>query len=233
MPSSKPFSVVNCEQRSDAWRQSRAGVFTASKAHDAFWKTQKGEYRAERRNYRTQLVLERVTGKPTEDGYQSKAMLDGIKREALALRQYENIHGVLVRSVGFVLDNEIPVGCSPDGMIGDFEGLVQAKCPMQATHFATVASHRAAQSTIAGEVGLVRGCIAPEYLAQIRHELFVTGAAWCDYFSFHPDFPEPLRSVTIRVTREDAALEQYAQDVRTFLDEVEAECEKIAGWMAA
>lgn len=233
MPSSKPFTVIECEQRSDAWRQARLGVFTASRAYDAFRKTVKGEWRAERTYYRTELVLERLTGRSAEDGYQSQAMINGIKREADAIRIYENVHGVMVRSVGFVLDNEIPIGCSPDGVIGDFEGLVQVKSPNPPTHLATLRTLRNAQrhERIArAEDKLHMAAVAPEYLAQVRHELYVTGALWCDYVSYHPDFPAHLQLVTIRVTAADANVVDYSQDVRVFLQEVEQECEQIASW---
>ena len=233
MPSSKPFTVYTMPQGSAEWKAARAGVFTASRAGEAFATTQKGAFTAKRKDLRTELVLARFTGKPKEDGYQSKAMLDGMKREASALRAYENIHGVIVRTCGFVKDNDVPIGCSPDGVLGDFEGLVQAKCPLQATHLATLVALRRIHDMeitdamrVDGRLHL--GAIDPDYLHQIRHELYVTGASWCDYFSYHADFPEPLRAVTIRVTREDADLATYAWMVQTFLDEVEAESQELA-----
>ena len=221
----KPFTVLSMPQRSPEWLAAKCGIFSASMAHHAFWRTQKGEFRAERKNLKMRLVVEKTTGKPQEEKPKSRAMMDGEIREARSIRAYENIHGVLVRSVGFVLDNEAPIGCSPDGVIGDFEGLVQAKNPLQETHFQTLQAVREGKSALES-VGL-------EYFTQIRHELYVTGAGWCDFFSHHHDFPERLRSVTIRVTREDANLSEYAKDVEVFMSEVEAECEKIAGWMAA
>lgn len=241
----KPFTVLDCEQRSPEWYAARAGVFTASRAGEAFGKTQKGAWYADRKDYRTELVIERVTGKPAEDRFNGRTpriVTDGIEREAAAIRLYENLNGVLVRPCGFVLDNEIPVGCSPDGVIGDFEGLIQAKCPKASTHLATVAQQRAACHAIAKALvdkllvqdkpSLLLACIPSEYIYQIRHELYVTGAMWCDYLSYHPDFPKHLQLVTIRVMASDVDLLQYAQDVRVFLDEVETECEKIAGWAA-
>ena len=225
---SKPFTVYTVPQGSVEWKQLRAGMFTASRADDAFATTKKGDFTAERKNLRSELALARLTGKPKEEGYQSKAMRDGMAREAGAIRAYENIHGVIVRSCGFVRDNDAPIGCSPDGVIGDFEGLVQAKCPLQATHLASLQMMRRSRSeevvTVRGNLFRTTTLVVPdEYLWQICHELYVTGASWCDYFSYHADFPEPLRAVTIRVTREDVDLAEYAHQVRTFLDEVDAE----------
>ena len=228
----KPFTVYDVPQGSVEWKRLRSGIFTASRADDAFATTKKGDFTAERKNLRAELALARLTGQPKEDGYQSKVMLDGIKREASAIRAYENIHGALVRSCGFVRDNDAPIGCSPDGVIGDFEGLVQAKCPLQATHLATLMALRNAAAMpvtdlIRAHGRLHLGAIAAESLPQIRHELYVPGASWCDYFSYHADFPEKLRAITIRVTREDVDLVRHAHLVKAFLDEVDAEYEQI------
>lgn len=239
-PSSKPFTVLNCAQRSPEWFAAKCGVFSASMAGDAFGKTVKGEWKADRKDLRTRLVLERLTGKPQEDQFNGRTpriVKDGQDREPFAIRHYENINGVVVRSCGFVLDNEIPVGCSPDGVIGDFEGILQVKCPKASTHLATVASvremQRAANEHSDKPMGTDRIaflCIPKEYLAQIYHELYVTGAMWCDYVSYHPDFPAHLQLLVIRVRSVECDLAQYAQEVKTFLQEVEVECDKIASW---
>lgn len=241
--SAKPFTVLDCEQRSQEWYAARAGVFTASRAGEAFGKTQKGEWKADRKDYRTELVLERVTGKPTEDRFNGRTpriVSDGMQREPQALRLYENLNGVLVQSCGFVLDNEIPVGCSPDGVIGDFEGLIQAKCPKASTHLNTLTMVRELQQAAnvanpdkpMGTQRVAWMVIPQDYMLQIQHEMFVTGAQWCDYISYHPDFPRHLQLLTIRVLATDLDLARYAEQVRVFLQEVEAECEKIAGWAA-
>lgn len=247
----KPFKVLDCAQRSEAWYAARLGIFTASRAGEAFAKTVKGEWKADRKDYRTELVLERVTGKPLEDRFNGRTpriVRDGQEREPIAIRHYENLNGVVVRSCGFVLDNEIPVGCSPDGVIGDFEGILQVKCPKAATHLATIVQHRDVlrryaevqgddEASVAKRIELAfnRVHLSPipsEYLLQIRHELYVTGAVWEDYISYHPDFPPALQMVVIRATAQECFLPEYATEVRTFIQEVEAECDKIAGWAA-
>lgn len=233
--SSKPFTVIDCEQRSEQWRQVKCGVFSASMAGEAFAKTAKGEYKADRRNLRTRLALERAIGQPLEDGYVSKFMRDGIDREKAALRAYENAQGALVRTVGFVLDNDAPIGCSPDGVIGDFEGIVQAKCPQATTHLATLRACAGVAAAI--KMGLsadvqVRCQLEAvgEYVPQMRHEMFVTGAAWYEYCSYHPAF-QSAKIVIVRLRREDIDLAGYAHDVKTFLSEVDQECEQIAEMM--
>lgn len=64
---------------------------------------------------------------------------------------------------------------------------------------------------------------AREIAAQMLHELWVSGANWCDWLSYNPDFPEELQAKLVRVYASDltAALEQYDVVARKFLEEVD------------
>lgn len=226
--SSRPFTVLNCDQRSEEWRHAKVGVFSASMARQAFWKTAKGEWRAERRHLKMRLAMERVSGQSLDDGGSSYAMRDGIRREPRALRRYENMTGVVLRSCGFVLDNEAPIGCSPDGVIGDFEGLVQVKCPKTANHLQTLfAALDIAKNEIVTTAPAWTKVVPEEYHDQLRHELYVTGAGWLDFFSVDELCPGNLATVCVRVLRGDADLANYANQVRDFLVEVETECDRL------
>ena len=74
------FSTV--EQRSEEWHEARLGKVTASRVADMMAKTKTGPS-ASRKNYRAELVLERLTGQRTPDG--AGAMLD-LVREPLELK---------------------------------------------------------------------------------------------------------------------------------------------------
>jgi len=164
---------------------------------------------AGRRNYRVQLVLERLTGRSQERDYQSPAMLQGIEREAEALAQYEAVTGELVERIGFVAHATLMAGGSPDGVVGD--GLVEAKCPLPATHLDTL------------KTGIVPG----DYLKQIQHLLWVMGAPWCDWLSYNPDFPASLRVKLVRVTMSQAERDSHELLVRQFLREVQDELDSV------
>ena len=237
----RPFTVHRCDQKSAEWLALRCGQLTGSRAADAFTKTKTNpKWTADRKNLKMLMTLERVTGQPQErkaGGYQIR---DGEAREPHARRFYEVSTGMVVRECGFISDNEIPIGCSPDGYIGDFEGLVSIKCPLAATHLETLTKmheFNAAQETPAERVisktlkahTLV---IPEEYRWQIQHELYVTGAAWCDYLSYDASFPEALRSVVVRVLRSDFDWSEYSTLVQDFLAEVDAEVEKVLGLAA-
>lgn len=194
------------EQRSEAWRALRLGRLTASRAADML-----AIGKAGRRNLRVQLMLERLTGRSHERGYVSQAMQDGIDREADAVARYEAIAGVLVTPIGFVSHNDLLVGCSPDGFIGD-DGLLSVKCPIPATHLEYLRT----------------GVVPSDYRSQIVHESWLTGRRWCDFFSYQPDFSDlGLESKIVRVTVTDAEVEDYARKALAFLQEVDAEVKAV------
>lgn len=235
--SARPFTVVECEQRSEAWHTARLGRLTGSRSAGAFMKTQAGKWSANRKNLIAALVLERITGLPQDDRGPSRALnvRDGVAREPFSVFSYECLTGTIVRSCGFVADDDLPIGVSLDGYLGDFEGIIECKGPIPATHLETLKArqlYRVALEQIENPVTIkehFRDQIPEIYRWQIKHGLYCTGAYWCDYISHHPAFPEHLRSVIIRVTREDAAAElvEYEGLVRDFLAEVDAEYTRV------
>jgi hypothetical protein len=203
-------TVHDVEQRSPEWAALRLGRLCGSRAHDMMATISKGEA-AGRRNLRAQLVLERVTGRSQERGYVSQAMQNGIDREAEALALYEAQTGSIVVPVGFVTHDTLQAGCSPDGIVYDWQGGVEVKSPIEATHFEFVRT----------------GKIPSDYLHQITANLWLTGLPWWDYCSFNPFFPEPLRLKIARVPRMDAVIETFDAAARAFLAEVDREVEAL------
>jgi len=170
----------------------------------------KGESAA-RRNLRVRLVLERLTNRSLENDYVSRDMERGIALEAIARARYEAETGALVREVGFCAHHELAAGCSPDGVIGDWQGVIEAKCPKPAIHLDYIRSKM----------------IPPEYLPQCRHVCWVTGAPWCDFVSYNADFPPALQLLITRLTMTDAERNGWELQVRIFLRECEEEFQQI------
>ena len=79
------------EQGSIEWRMARLGIPTASRFSDVMATIKSGEA-AVRRNYRAELVVERLTQTPTEH-FLSKAMQDGQDREPHGRFAYEEKFG--------------------------------------------------------------------------------------------------------------------------------------------
>lgn len=204
-----------CDQRSPEWAALRLGRVTGSRAGDMLATIKSGEAAA-RRNYRVQLVLERITGRCQETDFHSPDLQRGIDREAEALLRYEALTGTLVRRTGFLAHHELMAGASLDGDIDDCAGIVEAKCPKPAVHLEYLRSKR----------------IPATYLAQIQHALWLTGAQWGDFLSYCPEFPAPLDVCLVRVTAKPEDLASYEIILRQFLAEVNADVAIVKGLVA-
>jgi hypothetical protein len=202
----RPFVVVDAEQRTPAWYAARLGRLTGSVAGDMLATVKSGEAAA-RRNLRLRLVLERLTRTSQDSDFVSPAMQAGIDREEFAFRAYEALTGDLAVRVGFCQHSTLMAGCSPDGHLGDFAKLLSIKCRQPAAHYEFIKS----------------GKIPADAFAQIRHELWITGAADCDYFSWNPDFEPALQSRIVTVTRTEAAIPEYEAKALAFLAEVDTD----------
>lgn len=199
-------------QRSPEWHQARCGRLTASCAGEMMAVVKTGEAAA-RRDLRLRLVLEQLTGVVQEDGFTNAAIQRGIDQEGPAIGRYEALTGLMARPVGFVAHDELMAGCSPDGYIGDFEGILEIKNPKSATH-----------------LGYLRSKTVPrDYLLQITHALWITGAQWADFLSCDDRMPEGLQVFHKRVERHEVDLAAYEIAVRGFLKEVERELDEVRG----
>jgi putative phage-type endonuclease len=189
------------EQRSEEWFQARLGKVTASRVADVLAKIKSGES-ASRRNYKIQLVSERLTGE-RQESYINQAMQDGIDREVFARDRYIQQFGE-VEEVGFIKHPTLEAGASPDGMVGD-DGILEIKCPMGSTHTET----------------LMTQDVPSRYVPQIQFQLLVTGRKWCDFVSYNPMFPEHLQVFVKRVEADPVYQKELESEVKQFLSEVD------------
>lgn len=186
------------------WLQERCGLATASRFKDVLATVRSGEA-AGRRNYRAQLVVERLTGQPQET-YQNAAMAWGTEHEPYARIAYEAHTGLIVQEVGFIKHPTLMAGCSPDGLVED-NGLVEIKAPYQS------AVHIDA---------LLGGIVPPEHIPQIMGQLWLTGREYCDFVSYDSRLPERLQLFVYRVHRDEKYIFNLEGEVIKFLKEVDA-----------
>lgn len=201
---------IECSQRSMQWFQAHCGIVTASSMDAVLAFTQKGEPKAERKTYFRQKLAERLTGIALQDNYVSREMLEGIEKEPLGIAAYEHEEGLMVEPLGFALREDMLVGYSPDGLVGE-DGLVEGKCPKPGTHLQYV----------------LDGRIPEMYLPQMRTGMFVTGRSWCDFFSFCPEVPKPLQLMVIRLERKQDDMEEIEAGARKFNGEIEGAIERL------
>lgn len=197
-------------QGTPEWLADRIGKATSSKAKCIFAEGRtKGAEAVTRRDYRVQLVTERLTGESQDDGYVSKDMAAGKENEPYARMAYEAETGAMVREAGFAYLPDVAAGASVDGFIDDDPdglGVLEAKCPKSAIHIAYMQANR----------------LPPEYVDQATHEVWITDAAFLDFVSFDPRMPEKLRLFRIRVLRAEFDLKAHEAGVLQFLTEVDA-----------
>lgn len=205
------------QQGTPEWFAMRCGKVTASKIADMLAKP-KVPGRGMRANYLWQLALERVNGKVAE-AYSSEIMKEAHIWEPFARNYYSFVCGHEVEQVAFVDHPSIPLaGCSPDGFVlkdGKRIGLVEIKCPIDATH---------GQYIKAGLDG-----IDTEYVKQMQFQMASTGMPFCDFVSYNHNMPEHRRGLIIRVERDEAMIGEIEAAVKTFQVEIDA----LADWLRA
>ena len=193
---------VAVEQGTDAWHQLRLGKVTASRMADVLSKGRTGES-ASRKNYRTELVVQRLTGTPSES-FTNAAMEHGVRTEPQARVEYIMQTGNLVEQVGFIDHPTIKwFGCSPDGLVGN--GLIEIKCPNSSTHIEYLTDDKP----------------PTKYIPQMQCQMAVTGAKWCDFVSFDPRLPDDLQLFVVRLERDEEYIKAMEVEVEKFLSEVE------------
>lgn len=208
--------VHDVAQRSPEWHALRVGKLTGTCAADMMARIKTGEA-APRRDLRTRLVCEQLTGVSAANIFVNADMQRGIDKEPDAIGAYEAMTGAIVQPVGFCSHEDLPAGCSPDGQIDGFRGLIELKCPKSATH-----------------LGYLRTREVPkDYLYQIAHNLWITGSDWCDFVSFDDRFPAPLQLMVVRLQAQTFQIASYEVMVRTFLSEVEQERREVEAMIPA
>ncbi len=208
---------VDCAQGSPEWLAARAGIATASCFSDILAKGRGNDEAVSRRNLRSKLVVERLTGCAVAS-FTSAAMQQGTEREPLARAAYESKTGHFVDEVGLLLHDALEAGASPDGLIGDDGGL-EIKCPELPAHLEYVR--------------LDQGCPPAKYMPQIQGCMWITGRQWWDFVSFNPDFPAKLQLVVRRVKRDERYILGLELAVGLFMDEVRAEEAEVRALPAA
>ena len=195
---------IKADQRTDEWYDARLGRATASRFKDVMTTIRTGESAAVK-NYRSELVAERLTHKQA-DNFTSKEMQRGIDSEDLARLEYQLVTGNLVTECGFFKHKDLEAGASPDGLIGT-DGVLEIKCPNTATHVET----------------LIKRELPKQYFWQVQGQMWITERKWCDFVSFDDRLPENAQFICIRVERDEEAIKKLSETVKAFLESVDQE----------
>lgn len=196
--------IVDVEQQTAEWLQMRIGAVTASRVADVMAKLKSGKEPACRKDYKAELVCERLTNKKYEH-YVTPSMEWGIEHERLARAAYEIETGVTTESGKLALHDRIKwLMASPDGYVGE-KGLVEFKCPNTATHIEYFTA----------------GVVPEEYHWQMLCQMACAQRDWCDFVSYDPRLPEALQLFIRRLTWDDDRITEMEAEVEKFVAEVE------------
>jgi len=195
--------IINAEQGSLGWLQTRLGVVTASEASKAVAKPG-----TETRNtYMCQLVAEVATGFVEE--INSKYMAWGKMHEAAARASYEFQNDCEIENVGFIFKDEtFREGASLDGFIKGTNKIIEIKAPYNPTNYIKF---------------LVDDKIKPEYMWQYQFQMRVTGADVADFAQFDPRMNvSPFKAKTVWREPEfqnkfDELIPQFIMEMDTML----------------
>lgn len=191
-------------QGSPEWHAARAGVITASMFATCRQKLKsgpsKGEFAAAAGDYAFRLAVERISGQPLDEGFETWAMRRGHELEPAARLEHELAIGVVVQPAGFVTTDDNLFGASADGLIGE-DGGAEYKCLVDPSRLRRV---------------LLTGDIS-EFMDQIQGGMWITGRTWWDFCLYCP----ALESIGLqlwhrRVERDDNYIDQMEMDMIAF-----------------
>jgi len=198
-------TIHPAEQGSAAWLEARAGIVTASELDNLvtpLFEPRTGEMV---NTYLATKLAERWLQGPLP-GFSSFATEQGTLLEDEARPWYELEHNTTVQRVGLCIADNGRVGCSPDGLIGEDEGL-EIKCPQPTAHVKY----------------LLAGTLPKQYAAQVHGSMLVTGRPWWVFLSYRRGFP----AFVLRVRRNDVFCAKLQTAIDAFLATYDEAWEKL------
>ncbi|MCK5610745.1 YqaJ viral recombinase family protein [Candidatus Pacearchaeota archaeon] len=158
--------ILNMEQGTPEWHAARLGIPTASCFADVISKGRGGGESARRRTYMLKILAERITGE-LPDNWTNEHTQRGHEDEPKARGAYEFVTGNKVQEVGFIIDDELKAGYSPDGLVGD-DGTIEIKSKLPHLHLDC----------------LLKNKVPAEHAAQEQGGMLVSGRQWCDHVGY-------------------------------------------------
>ncbi len=183
--------VLDMEQGSPEWYDVRGKLPTASNFSKILTPaTRKPSSQAV--GYMNELLANWLSGGTADpgEGFQSDWMTRGIELEEEAISWFEMKTNVDVHRPGFCMRDDHLAGCSPDGLLADYEHGLEVKCPKGSTHIGY----------------LLHKQLPREYFSQVQGSMWVTGYHSWSFLSYHPS----LEPFLITVERD----EKYMADLQ-------------------
>lgn len=191
-------------QGSPEWHAARAGVITASMFKTAREKLKtganKGQPSSAARDYAFKLAVERISGKPLDEGFETWQMRRGHELEPEARRAHELHASVEVEQIGFITTDDRLFGASADGLIGS-DGGAEYKC--------LVSPERLRDTILLNDIS--------DFTDQVQGGMWITGREWWDFCVFCPALAPIGRELCRwRVYRDDDYIDAMVDDLIAF-----------------
>lgn len=154
--------------------------------------------------YAQLLAIERISGKPEDDTFQTWAMRRGQELEPIARDLYQARTGYIVDEAGFVLTPDRAFGYSTDGGVYGQPGGIEIKCPV-------------ASDKVAG-IWLDPDPVIAEFQDQCDGGIWIEGWDWIDLVVYTPWLASVGRDLFIhRIHRNEARIEALERDLARFI----------------
>lgn len=193
------IQIINdIDQGSEAWRQARLGIPTASMFKTVMASGKDGGESKTRKEYLLKLAGEILTGEPAES-YSNAHMERGREMEDEARSLYAFTYDAEPVRVGFIRNGT--AGASPDSLIAEQGGL----------EIKTALPHIQLDR-------LLQDRLPPEHKAQVQGNLWIAEREYWDFVSYWPRLP----LLRVRVYRDEPYIASLARAVEAFNEELEA-----------
>lgn len=202
------MKIHDVSQRTLDWLHLHVGIPTASGLHNIVtpeFKLRDGEML---RSYLYLKVAEDWREEPLIE-LSTFSIEQGDILETEAKPFYELETNQKVREVGFITTDDGLFGCSPDGLIGDDNGL-EIKCPSAQVHVKY----------------LLNGTLPKEYAAQVHGSMYVTGYPRWIFLSYRRGFP----AFIIEVKRDEEIIAKIGEALARFYTQFNKAKERLASY---
>lgn len=195
------FKLVECEQGTPEWFESRAGAITASMIKVVRKRLQSGDWSVAAKKYAFRLAFERLAGGVLDDTYSNAYMKRGNVQEEVARQLHEIDVGEFVEQTGFWVSECGRFGASPDGLIG-FDGGGEYKCFLSPDELMPI--------MLENDVSTV--------MDQVQMCMLATNRQWWDFFLYMPQLAKATEKpyLRYRIERDESYIAQMMADLEEF-----------------
>lgn len=190
------MQILQLEQGGDEWHLARLGKPTASRFSEIITPVD-GKKSKSYKKYIDELLGEKLAGEK-DPFFKSGWMERGNELEAQARDTYSFLRDVEVTTTGIIFNDDLTIGASPDGLIGD-NGGIEIKCVKSSTMIEY----------------MTEDILPLTYKPQVMGNLWISEREYWDFIAYHPTMTMFIH----RVYRDEEFIKKMATYLNEFLDE--------------